>query len=656
MRSASLLFLFVFIVYSCASLGQQSYASHRVKEGETASKIAAKYNITIYELYKLNPEARGNLYPGLVLILPGGQAEDVTISQDDSFTTHTVKKGETLYSLAKRYQVPEDVIQRYNTQLYANELKTGEKIKIPTQYVSSAESEGTNTSETNRKHIVKPQETKYGLASMYGVTIAKLEEMNPEIKAGLKAGSIINVPDKSYADNAVINEDEFMIYEVKPQETFFSLTRRWNISQEELVKLNPALEDGLKSGMVLKLPKGAGGIDAAEDAIVNKVDLSQRLTNFRTKNIALLLPFNTQKTESDSTDIREQVLGDDRVMRIALDFYSGALMAIDSAKTLGISTNLKVYDTQYQRRDGAATNARKIEQIIRSNNFDQLDAVVGPLTGKNVEKASELLRYKNTPIVSPITGRLTLQENLFQSRPTEDILHKAMLDYIQKMGAGKNIVIVADEKNTSIKNKILSYYPAAQVVNPRQGDNGYYLYANDIDAKITPDKENWVILETNDIPLISNVTTDLSTQLNTNQITLLTTYKGSAYTSDDISNATLMNLNFHFPSVDKTYSSDEPSGFVKSYKSKYGVDPNNYAVRGFDVMFDTLLRLGVGEDLYASASEGYLTEHVENKFNYVINTSGYFNDAVFILKYGDDLILEEVKTPTDVVEFKEIRD
>ena len=652
MKNASLIFLLIFVVFSCASIGQQSYASHRVEQGETVSSIANKYNITVYELYRLNPEARDNMYPGLVLILPGNNTVSNTTDSDNDgdpikFKYHKVKKGETLYSLSKTYDVPEDVIKRYNKQLYAAELRTGEEIKIPVNY-SEAITSGDKPAETNRKHIVKPKETKYGLAAMYGITIDELEEMNPQIVDGLKEGAILNVPDKSYTNNAVIENSEFGFYEVKQGENMFRLTRRWDISEDELLKLNPSLVDGLKKGMILKLPKTILGAEAASGN-AGQVDLTQQLTNFSTKHLAMMLPINVSKTVGDTSDVRKEALKENSVMRIALDFYSGALMAIDSAKQLGISTQVYIYDTEFKRRENAQ-NSRKIEDILSDSDFADMDAVIGPFVGANVEKTSSILARYNVPVVSPLTPRVTMRSNIFQSRPTEDILRQKMMDYIAISSSGKNVIIIADGKNSKVKNDLLNRIPNAKVVDPRKGDNGYYLNANDLNAKISETAENWIILETNDIPLISNVTTNLSTKVQDKRITLLTTFKGSAYESDDISNITLMNLNFHFPSVDKEFLNDRSNSFFERYTSKYGIEPNSYAIRGFDITFDTLLRLASAEDLYASADSGYETHYVENKFNYVKDSNGYNNKAVYIMKYGPELSLEEVLVPTDTID------
>lgn len=652
MKNVTLLFIFIFVVFSCSSIGQQTYSSHRVTEGETVSGIANKYNVTVYEIYRLNPEAKKQLYPGLVLILPSGKADSTVsnVSEDDTFIFHTVQKGETLYKLSKKYSVTEAEIKRYNQQLYSAELRNGETIKIRKPQ-NTGVSEVSKPTSTKRKHIVKAKETKYGLAAMYGISVSELENLNPNIADGLQIGDILNVPDKSYTQDAVLEEHKYGFYEVKPKENLFRLTQRWDMTEEQLTALNPSLKDGLKNGMILKIPKSKLNDEIPVNTAGGAINLATNLKNFSVKNVAVMLPFNLGKTEIDTGDVRKSVLKSDRVMNIALDFYSGALMAVDSAKAIGISSNLYVYDTQYSRTAGKATNDRKIQEIISRNDFDKMNAVIGPLLTSNVEKATEALRSRAIPVVSPIVPSVTMSPNLFQSRPDDKILKEQMLNFIKQEGRGKNIIVVADSKNQNTKDRILSLYPDAKLVSPRSSGNGYYIKASDLVSKMSRTIQNWVILETNDIALISNITTTLSTQLSQSEITLLTTDKGSAYESDDVSNITLMKLNFHFPSVDREYDFKHEN-FIKAYTSKYGYAPNSYAVRGYDVTFDTLLRLAAAESLYSAADAGYITQYVENKFNYIQDpvSSGYYNKASYILKYGKDLeeivveVSEDMKT------------
>ncbi|WP_031427662.1 LysM peptidoglycan-binding domain-containing protein [Flavimarina sp. Hel_I_48] len=650
MKNIAVAFLFIFVICSCASLGQQSYSNHKVSEGETISAIANKYNITVYELYRLNPEARDGLSTGMMLLLPGSKAamaqkEKESRANEQEFEIHTVEKGETVYSLSKKYGISEATLKRYNEQLYTSELRTGAKIKIPINN-GKLTLETQKSTETNRKHVVKPKETIYGLASMYGITIDELKALNPDMANNLPIGTILNVPDKSYTENAKMDESKFAFYKVKQGDTFYSLTKRWSMTDEDLIKLNPALEDGLQQGMILKLPKDGLPIDE-QLATSGIQDLSLALTDFSEKHIAILLPFNS----NSPADSLKSMLKKNGLSRIALDFYSGALMAVDSAKSLGLSTKLQIYDTQYERGK-EMVNAQMINEIIEQDDFSQVDAVIGPLLGQNVTDVSGKLRSKGIPVVSPLTPRLELNSNLFQSRPNDNILKDYMLKYIDVSGKDKNIIVVADGKNQEVKNKILGLYPDAKILDPQSGDNGYYLNPEDILTRLDKNRENWIILETNDIPLISNTITKASTLISEHKVTLMTTSKGDAYDSEDISNMTLMRLGFQFPSIDKQGDLEgELKNFVNKYRKKYGVAPNNYAIRGFDLTLDTLLRLASAEDLYASADSGVETKYIENKFKYIKATKdGFYNQAVYVLKYGPGLILQEIEVPTQIIE------
>ena len=77
--------------------------------------------------------------------------------------------------------------------------------------------------------------------------------------------------------------------------------------------------------------------------------------------------------------------------------------------------------------------------------------------------------------------------------------------------------------------------------------------------------------------------------------------------------------------------------FITGYESKYGVKPNRFAIRGYDVMLDVLLRLSSEEsNLYAASGSGIETEYIENKFRYNKKLfGGYVNEAAYIVQYNE---------------------
>ena len=81
-----------------------------------------------------------------------------------------------------------------------------------------------------------------------------------------------------------------------------------------------------------------------------------------------------------------------------------------------------------------------------------------------------------------------------------------------------------------------------------------------------------------------------------------------------------------------------------SYRNSYGVIPNKYAVRGFDLAYDIFLRLGTAEDLYDACDPDVETHYVENRFRYDKKLlSGYRNQAFYLLQYNEELNLDIIE-------------
>ena len=124
-------------------------------------------------------------------------------------------------------------------------------------------------------------------------------------------------------------------------------------------------------------------------------------------------------------------------------------------------------------------------------------------------------------------------------------------------------------------------------------------------------------------------------------VVLTTTDKNNAFEDDEVRSTHLSNLGFTYASINKSFSEDENNSFAKRYKAIYNESPNTYAVRGFDLTMDVVLRIVTSEDIYTSVNESPLTTYVENKFAYKKKLfGGYYNNTVYIVKYQDLKIVE----------------
>ena len=631
------------LLFNCATIKAQDYKTHRVKKGETIFSIAKEYNVTPFDVYRLNPDAKDGIKVNSVLIIPKSKVEDTPTVTEQVFIgykKHKVKRKETLYGLASKYNVTQDDIKKHNKWLYAENLKKGDKLQIPVFKTVKKIPESLNPDV--KQYTVQPSEGKWRVAYKFGISVAELEKLNPDLGDSLKVGQVINVP--KIADNEERTIDEsYGYYNVLPKEGFYRLKIKLGLTQEELEKLNPELkETGLKAGMVLKIPQNTFIKSESEDSGVD-LSLIDSISNFRVKHLAVMLPFQLNRINADSISDAKRKIKTDRALSISLDFHSGVLMAIDSAKHLGISTKLDVYDTRNSQSETL--------NILRGNSFAGVDAVIGPLMQKNFERAASELLDKNIPVVSPITKEVRLYDNVFQSRPSSELMQNKIIQFVKADTLIKRVYVVHDAKNLKTANHLKAKFPNAKLISSKKDKDGkdqnYVLLDDFLENKedkisIFSEGKNLVFLETTSTGLASNVTSILNSLItDKKEVILATTNKNGAFEGENISNVYLSNLQFHYPSMNKEYDESTSNSFISKYKKKYGITPNNYAVRGFDLTMDVLLRLSSSENLFESAKLESETEYTENKFLYKKKMfGGYYNNAAYIIKYNDLKIVE----------------
>ncbi|MBW1297598.1 amino acid ABC transporter substrate-binding protein [Aquimarina litoralis] len=656
----------------------QEYNIHTVEEGDTVYSLAKKYDTTPEAIYNLNPDAVNGINLGQILRVSALKKQEETntstenvsdpvldsikpleeIRQIVRFKTHKVRRKETLYGIAQKYDITVDDIKKHNKRLYSEQIRKRDKIRIPIYAEKVVEETKvpkdslSSRVSTTTKYTVKPKDTRYSIARRHGITVGELNQLNPEMDPNFPIGMEIIVPTTIFVPLEEMIDPEFELYEVQPKETIYSILKRTEISSDSLFKMNPYLRDGLKAGMVLTLPK-KGPIDSLAIDFPEKkiVPLENMLSNFKTKKVAVMLPFGLDTLDLEARQQTEEFLKTRKARgtRVALDFYKGVQMAVDSAKTRGLSIDMTVYDTQRNR------NTAHIKRLIEQNNFDELDVVIGPLYQTNVEAVAAELKKYETPVFSPISNRESkLYSNFFQTIPTDEMLQDKLINYVAQDSTDKNIVIIVQQgkkkgeemkpKHKEIKEKLLAKFPDAKISRIEEGNYVYEVHLKKVLAK---NKPNWVFLESDDVAMISNVTTLLNAKVESHQITLFTTNKEKAFDDDSVKNEYLSNLHLHYPSIDKefdNYDEETMTPFVARYKKEYGTIPSKYTVRGFDITYDILMRLGSADDLYHSATFEGTTEYVENKFNYAKKLlGGYYNKASYIIKFDDELKLTVIE-------------
>ena len=637
-----LVFMFSFLGFA------QNYVKHTVAKGETITQIAQKYKVTPYDIYKLNPDSQNGIQPKSVLLIPKSiPSSPKVISASGTTKTHEVKLKETLYSISKQYNITIEDIEKNNLFLAVDGLQPGQKLIISSATIKSNVPK--KTIDVAKKplenkmaiaHEVLPKETKYGIATKYGITVDQLEAMNPEVKDNLPIGYKLKI-NKSLPSNHTSKEanapfgelvvkkaERTVDYTVKQGETMYSLPKMLGVSEQKLRELNPILSDGLRDGMVLKIPSSTVFNTNTNNQTSN---LLSTLNKKDKKELVLFLPFNITKFESDSLNSVTNKLKNDKFLNMTLDFYSGALMAIDSAKTLGLNVDVRIFDSNESKHSTDAVE-------IAKSKIQNANAVIGPFYSDNAEKLAEALQDKNIPVISPLSKDYEISyPNLYQSFPTTNSQKNAIFNFMHAKNG--NIIAIVDPKKESSKKYLQEFQKDTKFVGI--SDKGGFV-SDSIKKYLVKDKMNYVVLESEREGTIFTATTVLLAAKKDYQVQLVILEPNATLDFEEIAVSRLTKLNLLFPSVNKDNVSTEASNFEMAYKKSNKVLPNTFATRGFDVTFDTLLRLSQGKSFDETMIS--ISEQVENKFDYAKSASGgYINKGIYILEYQEDLTVKEAK-------------
>ena len=362
------------------------------------------------------------------------------------------------------------------------------------------------------------------------------------------------------------------------------------------------------------------------------LQLGKPLVN-QSKKLALLLPFNLAKVQGDTVNTIADRLKKDKFLNMTLDFYSGALVAIDSAKQLGVTVDVSVFDSEETK------NSSNVAKLIADHHLENFSAVIGPFYQTNVEKTAELLSANQVAVISPLSKEMGKSyPNLFQTITSTSLLRSAIFDFMHSKNG--NIIAVVDKKKVSVKKYIVENQKDVRLVSLTEIGA---LIPESLSSKLQKDRINYVVLETESTVLIKATLKLLLSKLKECAIQLVILEPNETLDTDEIEFANLVQLKLLYPSMTRENNSPEAVFFEKNFKLKNKVTPNAFATRGFDVTFDALMRLSQSNNYFESAST-QVTEQVESKFDYFKNeTGGFANKGLYILYYDADLTVKEAK-------------
>lgn len=329
--------------------GQKCYY-YDVQPRESIYGVSEKLGVTREAILKYNPSAADGLKPHMRLFFPvagfaeGGADRGAVYSAAAGVKTHLVKKGETLYGIARKYGMSPDRLAELNPHV-ADGLRAGDTLTInadeeaarnvPSQPVT-VDGEGFAVYE------IKPGDTLFSIANSYGVPLEAILDANPAIDPlHYNAGQTVRVPigatARQYAEEADDAETADDTAMPVPDETPAAPVSAGATDAPVAVAENVA-------------PENKGGLYLGEEEVAEVAE---------PMNVAVLLPFMLGEEQQS------------RTTQLYTEFYKGMLMAADSLRnTSGIPVNFRFYDT--------ASSIDTVRTLLSRPEIESADLLVAP--------------------------------------------------------------------------------------------------------------------------------------------------------------------------------------------------------------------------------------------------------------------------------------
>ena len=376
---------------------------HVVIMGETLESIAKKYGISVRDLKAVNP--------GLIMAAQGQRLRLPVTAKVPGYKSYS-KHNVSTETKAKQEPVKPPQAEKQNQNGY----QQGEK-----KYYY---------------HKVKKKETLYSISREYGVTLEDLYNNNENLTPDISVGQIIKVPKKKINKN-------YILYTPPKNIRLKKLSKKFLVSYGKLKRFNPLLGKKVYAGQQVKIPVGNMATVVPQEAgkpvvkpekekpagkPVAKKRCEPRYGGFkRTFNIALMVPLYLEET--DSIDIERFMTKQQNTFLPFrfIKFLEGALIAVDSLQSLGISVNLHVYDV-----DNKLT---KTAEVLSKPELRKMDLIIGPFYKNPFRQVALFAQQFDIPVVNPFTTREELAndfDNVIKIKPALSVQPQIVANVIKR--------------------------------------------------------------------------------------------------------------------------------------------------------------------------------------------------------------------------------
>ncbi|MBI1286529.1 MAG: ABC transporter substrate-binding protein [Flavobacteriales bacterium] len=467
-------------------------------------------------------------------------------------------------------------------------------------------------------HTVEPKQTLFSIAKTYEVKLSRIAFDNPGVLDGLKLGQFLKILQSAVGETREENKEpekleldgEYVLYTVPPRQTLYAISKEYNTTIAAIVDANPELSEGLKVGSIIRIPtpkifggeKVEGEKKEMKLQMVGLPDIIKKETSVMkdpgliptTGNITLLLPLYLEINDTlAAARLPEE---DEKVFErseIALQFYEGFLLAMDSLKSVGFNVNVKVIDTE--------NRPWLVQKLIGKGELKNTDLIIGPLYSQVFKEVADYAYQNCIPVVSPtIKGDNILSGNpyVFRLIPSDETMITEMGRYLALSDSTQNMILhynAADElamivrfrKGLETAGVNAAKFPAYNI---------YTVGSDSIRNRLSLTKRNNVVILSNNQVKLAGLTRRLSDWTEEAYIVGYAPNSWQGYKNLEVDH--FDDLRIHMPvpfHVD--YDRLEVQYFVQKFREKFNAEPSTFAFRGYDIAMHFIKNLsGIRED------------------------------------------------------------
>jgi lysM-repeat protein and domains len=617
--------------------GQQK--KHTVVAKENPTTIAKKYGVSVDELIKQNPKIKdGKIDIGDVLIIPNKQKNTQKTEEKAEDKKSTEKKSnqklgkiylqpkQTIYGITRQYKISEEELRRLNPNLESH-MKVGEALVLPEDKIKkygdkAAQQEVVDTPKKDKEeekktqklasedgaYVVQPKDTYYGITRKFNISQSELFALNSGLEQrGLRSGDVIIVKNTASSKNVATTTKETSEKNTKPKE-------EKNIPPKEVKTKTYSVEEYVTH----EVKKGESAF-----GIVNKYNITYdqlaEMNGGLPNGIKQGMVLNIKKVN------RQYVKADDDVFSIALilpfgfdtndtkyrtlsaDFLIGAKLAAQRGMRDGKKVSINVID---------AENENSFKNNLAQINKTNTDLIIGPFFKSNVIEVLEYVKNEKIPVVAPFahTEEMYKYNNLVIVEPGNRVYAERIVREVKNAHSKEKVFIVGEENNPEViflkeqLAKELSKTEISVVSSPA----GIELEQNMVTGQSLPA----VVILANDNNAVgagfAKKIIELAKQ--TEGIKAFSMYYHPDFEKnvDPLSKASLVYLMDRKINTDGDFEKE----VLAEFKKEYCRTPSKYTIIGFDVVSDMLARESKGEVLRNMSK---VQTQLATKFEYIRN-------------------------------------